>query len=97
MAADRSGHSCAVVVSAEQQAEVAAAFVQEAPDIGQRAMFLGPASEARDLERRLREQGCDTDARIRAGDLVLTDEDEVTRPPIPSRASPSAASQSSRS
>src|SRR4051794_15791545 len=53
MAADRSRHSCAVVVSAEQQAEVAAAFVQEALDIGQRGV-PGTAAALRYEVRRSR-------------------------------------------
>jgi hypothetical protein len=72
-------HGCALAVSAEQQAEVAAAFVQDGLALGRRAVFLGSEPQTRELERRLREEGCDLAARVRDGDLLLVPEPETAR------------------
>jgi anti-anti-sigma regulatory factor len=70
-------HTCALLVSAEQQAEVAAAFVREGLALGRRAVFMGLESETRDLDRRLQEDGCDTAAHVRAEDLVFIAEHDA--------------------
>ena len=67
-------HTCALSDSAEQQAEVTAAFVRQGLALGERAVFLGLELETRELDRRLREEGCDTAAHIQTGALVFTPE-----------------------
>lgn len=69
-------HACAVLISAEQQAEVAAAFVARQLTAGRRVVVLGLDAEAAALTRRLREDGTDASAVLATAQLSVPEAQE---------------------